>query len=160
VDIHFVCSFCLFSVTILQYLISLLRCAQTDRQTVDDDDGSVERKRVGGTETKFYQSSTSLYVTDERFFKQTASNIILPALLLYCIYLPDCKNIVHDSIRRESWWHSSIILLSLSSYTRWYLRTIAREKAEKDKCMYIWYAHVTVGLVHVELKISSFDSLQ
>jgi len=32
VDIHFVCSFCLFSVTILQYLISLLRCAQTDRQ--------------------------------------------------------------------------------------------------------------------------------
>jgi len=72
VDIHFVCSFCLFSVTILQYLISLLQCTQTDRHTdrqllVMMMMVATERKRVGGTETKFYQSLISSYVTGECF---------------------------------------------------------------------------------------------
>jgi hypothetical protein len=109
VDIHFVCSFCLFSVTILQYLISLFRCTQTDRQTdiqLVMMMVAMKRKRVGGTETKFYQSLTSSYVTGERFLtncQQYYTVLIFLALLLSlkCIYLPDCENIVHHSIRHE-----------------------------------------------------------
>jgi hypothetical protein len=69
---------------------------------------------------------------------------------------------VHHLIRHEWWWHSSIILLPLSTYRQYddaSARSTVKERAEKDKCMYIC-AHVTVGLVRVELKISTFYSLQ
>ena len=68
VDIHFVRSFCLclFSLTVLQYLISLLRCAlrhslmmvaATTRTTTERER---DRER-GGPETKFYQSLSSTH---------------------------------------------------------------------------------------------------
>lgn len=62
--------------------------------------------------------------------------------LLKCIYLPDCKNIVHHTIRHKSSWQLSIILrfsLSLSlSFPRYI--SDATEK-EKDKCVFI-YVHM------------------
>ena len=67
-DIHFVRLFVLspfgdYNCNISSLYFDVLR--QTRRQTVGDD-GSVERKRVGGAETEFYQSLTSVCVTDER----------------------------------------------------------------------------------------------
>jgi hypothetical protein len=174
VDIHFVCSFCLFSVTILQYLIPLLQCTQTDRhtdrQTVvgDDDDGSDGEKESGRYWDKVLPITNIVVRHGWTLFNQLPA--IFGSLLLYCIYLPDCENIVHRSISRESWWHSSIILLSFSLYLFLYtgnamILQVDRQRREREQkkinvCIYMCVCIGGIGACGIENKRFLFSPIE
>lgn len=128
----FVSSSPLLSMTVLKYLISMY----SDRQLMV----TRRRERVGGTETEFYQSSTSsrvnAFITNCQRYNTMLT--FLP-FSLSLSYLPACKNIVHHSIRHEWWWHSSIILLLLLPRSScWYISNgwERRERGKKDKYAY------------------------
>jgi hypothetical protein len=117
---------------------------------------------VGGPETKFYQSLTSLYVTGERVsYSQPTASIYSTLLLSFtnvftCLTAKTLCFIRFVTTYDDT--HPLFFSPSLSIYLFFlYISNVTEAEREregeekKDKCM-----HITVGLVRVELKISTF----
>ena len=124
---------------------------------------AMKRKRVGGTETKFYQSLTSLCVTGERILTNCQQYLALSFSTVFTCLTAKTSCIIRFVTNHHD-THPLFFSLFLSPPLSFPIYqqcddTSGRSRAREQKKINIC-AHVTVGLVRVELKISTFYSLQ